>query len=75
MFSSYIVAGCRTAQVRFLGVLASLSSVELARKALNTTLQRAQLDPVTVDQVIMGQVIPAGVGQAPSRQEGVLSGL
>lgn len=75
MVSSYIVAGCRTPQGRFLGGLASLSSVELGGLALSATVERAQLDPASVDQVIMGQVIPAGVGQAPARQASVLGGL
>lgn len=75
MASSYIVAGCRTPQGKYLGGLASLSSVELGGQVLNATVERAQLDPASVDQVIMGQVIPAGVGQAPARQASVLGGL
>ncbi len=75
MVSSYIVAGCRTPQGKYLGGLASLPSVELGGQVLSATLERAQLDPATIDQVIMGQVVPAGVGQAPARQASVLGGL
>jgi acetyl-CoA C-acetyltransferase len=75
MASSYIVSGCRTPQGKYLGGLSSLRSVELGGLVLGATVARGKLDSATVDQVIMGQVISAGVGQAPARQASVLGGL
>lgn len=75
MNASYIVAGCRTPIGRFLGGLASLRSVELGGAAISGLLERSRIEAETVDQVIMGQVISAGVGQSPARQAGILGGL
>lgn len=75
MTSSYIVAGCRTPIGRYLGGLASLRSVELGGAAIRGVLERSKIDAASIDQVIMGQVIAAGVGQAPARQAGMLGGL
>ena len=75
MVSSYLIAGCRTPQGKYLGRLSSLRSVELGGHTIRATLDRSGLDPVSIDQVIMGQVIPAGVGQAPARQAASHGGL
>lgn len=75
MVSSYIVSGCRTPLGKYLGGLATVRAVELGGHALGATVNRAGIDPVTIDQVIMGQVISAGVGQAPARQASVFGGL
>ncbi len=80
MVSAYIVAGCRTAQGKFLGGLSAARCVDLGGQVLRATVDRAGLngaglDPATIDQVIMGNVIQAGVGQAPARQASVLGGL
>lgn len=73
--SSYIIAGCRTPIGKYLGGLSSLRSVELGGHTIAAALQRAGLAADAIDQVIMGQVIQAGVGQAPARQASTLAGL
>ncbi|MGN6543521.1 MAG: thiolase family protein [Aureliella sp.] len=75
MASSYIIAGCRTPIGKFLGGLSSLRSVELGGHAIAAAVERAGLAHDAIDQVIMGQVIQAGVGQAPARQASTLAGL
>ena len=75
MVSSYLIAGCRTPQGKYLGRLSSLRSVELGGHTIRATLDRSGLDPASIDQVIIGQVIPAGVGQAPARQAAFHGGL
>ena len=73
--SSYIIAGCRTPQGKYLGGLSSLRAVELGGHALSAVVKRAGIDAGSIEQVIMGQVISAGAGQAPARQASVLGGL
>jgi acetyl-CoA C-acetyltransferase len=75
MMSAYIIAGCRTPQGKYLGGLSSVRAVELGGHALRAVVDRTGIDPAAIDQVIMGQVISAGVGQAPARQASVLGGL
>lgn len=75
MDSAYIIAGCRTPQGRFLGGLSSLRSTELAGHVIRETVGRAKLEPASIDQVIVGQVISAGAGQAPARQASTYGGL
>ena len=75
MVSTYLIAGSRTPQGKYLGRLSSLRSVELGGHAIRATLERSGLEPASIDQVIMGQVIPAGVGQAPARQAAFHGGL
>lgn len=75
MSSSYIVSGCRTPLGKYLGSLSTLRSVDLGGVAIAEAMRRAELPLDSVDQVIMGQVIQAGVGQAPARQASTLAGL
>ena len=75
MTSSYLISGCRTPIGKYLGGLASLSGVELGGQAIAEAVRRANLDPNFIDQVIMGQVIQAGSGQAPARQASHRAGL
>lgn len=75
MTSSYLISGCRTPIGKYLGGLSSLSAVELGGQAIAEAVRRASLDPNSIDQVIMGQVIQAGSGQAPARQAGHRAGL
>lgn len=75
MASAYIIAGSRTPQGKFLGGLASASAAQLGGHAIRAACERSRLDPATIDQVIMGQVILAGAGQAPARQASTLAGL
>lgn len=72
---AYIVAGVRTAIGRFNGALASLSAPELGAIAVRELLARAGLEAAAVDEVILGNVIQAGLGQNPARQAAVRAGV
>jgi acetyl-CoA C-acetyltransferase len=70
-----IVAAVRTAVGRFGGSLAGLPASELGAIAIRAALERAKVDPATVDEVVMGQVLAAGCGQNPARQATLRAGL
>ena len=70
-----ILAAARTPVGRFLGGLASLRAPDLGAIAIKEAMKRSGADAADVDGVIMGNVCPAGIGQAPARQAAVLSGL
>jgi acetyl-CoA C-acetyltransferase len=65
---AWIVSGCRTPIGKLLGGLASIPAPQLASLAIGEALRRAGITPERVDEVILGQVLQAGVGQAPARQ-------
>jgi acetyl-CoA C-acetyltransferase len=71
----YIVSAVRTPMGAFMGGLASVPSTQLGATAIKGALQKANLDPKLVDEVIMGNVLQAGVGQAPARQAALGAGL
>lgn len=73
--SSYLVAPCRTPIGKLLGGLSSLTAPQLGAIAVGETLRRAGLRPEQVDEVVMGNVLQAGVGQAPARQAALGAGL
>ncbi|MGA2295186.1 MAG: acetyl-CoA C-acetyltransferase [Acidimicrobiales bacterium] len=75
MSRSVIVAGSRTAIGKLAGVFASLSAQDLGGVAIKGTLDRAGVDPASVDLVLMGQVIQAGQGQITARQAAVKGGI
>lgn len=69
-----VISGAsRTPMGGFQGVFNEVSAAELGGSALRAAMQGAQVD--TVDEVIMGNVLPAGQGQAPARQAGFAAGL
>ncbi len=70
-----IIAAVRTAIGKFQGTLAPLSAVELGARAVREVVRRAALEPKQVDEIIMGNVISAGLGQNPARQAGLKGGL
>jgi acetyl-CoA C-acetyltransferase len=70
-----IVAAARTPIGRFLGGLAPLTAPELGAIALKAALERSGIPPGDVQEVVMGNVIQGGVGQAPARQAAVKAGL
>ncbi|MEQ1758888.1 MAG: acetyl-CoA C-acetyltransferase [Vicinamibacterales bacterium] len=70
-----IVAAVRTPSGRFLGGLKSLSAADLGAIVVREAVRRAGIDPATVDECIMGNVLSAGVGQAPARQAALRGGL
>ncbi|MFA7422030.1 MAG: acetyl-CoA C-acetyltransferase [Melioribacteraceae bacterium] len=75
MKKTVIVAAKRSPIGSFQGVLANISAVELGAKVIKNLIETTQLDPNLVDEVIMGNVISTGLGQAPARQAAILGGL
>ncbi|WP_373203176.1 acetyl-CoA C-acetyltransferase [Citrobacter amalonaticus] len=75
MKNCVIVSAVRTAIGGFNGALATTSAIELGATVISAALERAQLDPQRVDEVIMGNVLQAGLGQNPARQALLKSGL
>jgi len=71
----YIVSAVRTPIGSFMGGLSSISATELGSVAIKGALGKAGLDYTTVDEVFMGNVLQAGVGQAPARQAALGAGL
>lgn len=70
-----IVSIARTPMGAFQGELAKVTSPELGAAAIKAAVQRAHLKPEDIDEVIMGCVLSAGLGQAPARQAALAAGL
>ncbi|MGZ3743688.1 MAG: thiolase family protein [Pseudobdellovibrionaceae bacterium] len=70
-----IVSAVRTPVASFQGALSSLPAPKLGAIAIKEALSRAQVAPQEVDECIMGEVLTAGVGQAPARQAAIYAGL
>ncbi len=70
-----IVSAVRTPIGSFLGSLSTLTAPQLGAIAIKGAIEKINLDPNTVDEVYMGNVIQAGIGQAPARQAAKLAGL
>src|SRR6516165_5297403 len=68
MTDAYLLAAARTPIGKYLGALADVSAPALGAVAIAEVLRRAHLPPERVDEVIMGNVLQAGVGQNPARQ-------
>ena len=75
MREAVIIAAVRTAIGKFLGSLASFSAVDLGAVVVREAVRRAGLEPAQVDEIIMGNVVSAGLGQNPARQAGLRGGL
>ena len=75
MTEVFIVGAARTPIGRFLGSLSSLPAPELGAVAVRAAVERSGIDPATVEDVIIGNVVQAGVGQAPARQAALGAGL
>jgi acetyl-CoA C-acetyltransferase len=75
MTDAYLIAGARTPIGKFLGSFRSLAAPDLAAIAIRAALHRAGLHLRDVEEVILGMVLPAGVGQAPARQAALKAGL
>jgi acetyl-CoA C-acetyltransferase len=71
----YILSAVRTPIGRFGGVLSSLSATQLGAKAIAAAVARAGIKNDEVDEVLMGAVLQANMGQAPARQAAMLAGL
>ena len=70
-----IVSAARTPIGSFMGALSSVPAPHLGAAAIKGALQKINLDPNLVDEVFMGNVVQAGVGQAPARQAALFAGL
>src|SRR5919108_2130772 len=70
-----IVSATRTPIGRYLGALATISAPELGAVAIREAVKRAGIGPEDVQEVIMGNVVQGGVGQAPARQAAIRGGL
>jgi acetyl-CoA C-acetyltransferase len=70
-----ILSAVRTPIGKFQGGLSSLSATELGAKVVAEAVRRAGIEPNTVDEIIMGCVVSAGLGQNPARQAGLRGGL
>lgn len=70
-----IVAASRTPIGSFMGSLSSLTATQLGTAAIKGVLNKINLDPSLVEEVYMGNVIQAGVGQAPARQAALGAGI
>jgi len=70
-----IISGCRTAVGKFQGSLADLSAPQLGAIVVREAVKRAGLNADQIDECIMGNVLPAGLGQNPARQAAIFGGL
>ncbi len=75
MPASYIIAACRTPIGKFQGTLAGVPATKLGAIAVAEAVRRAGIVPDKIDEVIMGNVLSAGLGQAPARQAALGAGL
>ncbi len=70
-----ILSAARTATGRFLGALRSFTAPQLGAIVVREAVSRAGIDPAIVQECIMGNVVSAGLGQAPARQAALRGGL
>ncbi|MEL4307758.1 acetyl-CoA C-acyltransferase [Joostella sp. CR20] len=70
-----IVSAARTPIGSFLGTLSSIPAPKLGAIAIKGALEKINLDPALVDEVLMGNVVQAGEGQAPARQAAIYAGI
>src|SRR5437667_9702607 len=70
-----IVGAARTPTGKFLGGLASFTAPQLGALVIKEAVRRSGIAPDAIDEVIMGNVVSAGVGQSPARQAAIHSGL
>ena len=70
-----IVSAVRTPIGSFMGGLSTIPATQLGATAIKGALQKIDLDPNLVDEVLMGNVVQAGTGQAPARQAALLAGI
>ena len=75
MADAYLISGVRTPIGSFLGGFASLTATDLGGVAIENAIAQSGLANDQIDEVIMGNVIGAGVGQAPARQAALKAGL
>ncbi len=71
----FLVEALRTPFGSFGGVLSGVTPPEMSSNVIRALLERTGLSPEQVDEVIIGEVLPAGVGQAPARQAAIYAGI
>ena len=71
----YVISAARTPIGAFLGSLSSLRAPDLGATAIRGALSRAKLAPDAIQEVFMGNVLSAGIGQAPARQAAIYAGI
>ena len=75
MRESVIASAVRLPTGKFLGALKNLPATDLGARVVRAAVSRARVDPAQVDECIMGNVVSAGLGQAPARQAALKGGL
>ena len=75
VMDAVIVSAVRTATGKFLGALKPFTAPQLGAMVIREAVARAGIDPAVVDECIMGNVVSAGLGQAPARQAALRGGL
>src|SRR6185503_8314574 len=75
MQDAVIVSAVRTPTGKFLGSLKGFPATALGALVVRESVRRASIDPSIVDECIMGNVVSAGLGQAPARQAALRGGL
>lgn len=76
MTDPIVIAGmARTPMGGLLGSLSDVRATQLGATAVRAAVTRAGVDPAMIEQILMGCVLPAGLGQAPARQAAILGGL
>ena len=75
MKEAVILSAVRLPTGRFLGTLRGFAAPRLGALVVAEAVRRAGVDPAAVDEVIMGNVVSAGLGQAPARQAAIHAGL
>ncbi len=71
----FILSGARLPTGKFQGSLKDIPATQLGAHAIRAAMERAQVDPKQIDEVLMGNVVSAGLGQAPARQAALGAGL
>jgi acetyl-CoA C-acetyltransferase len=75
MRESVIVGAVRSPTGKFLGALKGFTATQLGALVVAEAVRRAAIDPATVDECLMGNVVSAGLGQSPARQAALRGGL
>ncbi len=70
-----ILSAVRTPIGKFQGALSSVPAVQLGAVAVRAAVERARINPQEIEEVILGNVVQAGEGQAPARQAGIFGGI
>lgn len=72
---TYIVAAKRTPIGSFMGKLSKMTATDLGGLAIKAAIESIKLDPKAINEVLLGNVVSAGIGQAPARQAAIKGGV